>query len=163
MAGSPSFEHCKGFTLIRKGLIVYQTINISHAEALEMVSAVRVRLEQENKAGAIAVTDSHGELIAFLMMDRCHLPSATIAMNKAFTSARECQPSGEVGDSSRTNLFPMSNFGDPRYTGWAGGLPVTVDGQVAGAIGISGLDGKTETELAAYAVEVFARRTRDRS
>jgi glc operon protein GlcG len=137
---------------------MYETLNLSHADAQAMIEAVRGRLEAEKKAGAIAVTDSHGELIAFLRMDGCHLPPGQIAINKAFTAARERQPSGAVGESSRTRPFPMTNYGDPRYTGWAGGLPVIVDGQVVGAIGISGLDEAAESKLGAFAVELVTRK-----
>jgi glc operon protein GlcG len=137
---------------------MYETMNLSHGEAREMIDAVRRRLEAEKKAAAIAVTDSHGELIAFLRMDGCHLPPGQIAINKAFTAARERRPSGAVGESSRTQSFPMTNFGDLRYTGWVGGFPVIVDGRVAGAIGISGLDEKAEAELGAYAVGLVTRK-----
>ena len=139
---------------------MYQTLNLSHADAQEMVDAVCRRLEADRKAAAIAVTDSHGELIAFLKMDGCHLPPVQIAVNKAFTAARERRPSGAVGESSRTGPFPMTNFGDLRYTGFAGGLPVVVDGQVTGAIGISGLDEKAEAELGAMAVELVTRKAK---
>ena len=91
-------------------------------------------------------------------MDGCHLPPGQIAINKAFTAARERRPSGAVGESSRTRPFPMTNYGDLRYTGWAGGLPVVVDGQVVGAIGISGLDEKAEAELGAFAVDLVTRK-----
>ena len=117
-----------------------------------MIDVVRRRVEADRKFAAIAVVDSHGELIAFLRMDGCHLPPGQIAQNKAFTAARERTPSGAIGESSRTYPFPMTNYGDLRFTGWAGGLPVVVDGQVIGAIGISGLDEAAEVELGAYAI-----------
>jgi glc operon protein GlcG len=123
-----------------------------------MIEIVRQRAEADKKAAAIAVTDSHGELIAFLKMDGCHLPPVQIAINKAFTAARERRPSGAVGQSSRAQMFPMTNFGDLRYTGFAGGVPVIVDGQVVGAIGISGLDEKTEAELSSLAVDAVTRK-----
>ena len=123
-----------------------------------MIEAIRGKLEAEKKAGAIAIVDTHGELVAFLRMDGCHLPPGQIAINKAFTAARERRPSGAVGESSRTRPFPMTNYGDLRYTGWAGGLPVVVDGQVVGAIGISGLDEKAEAELGAFAVDLVTRK-----
>lgn len=138
---------------------MYQTLNLSHAEAQEMIDAIRRRLEVEKKAAAIAVTDSHGELVAFLKMDGCHLPPVQIAINKAFTAARERRPSGAVGESSRTQTFPMTNFGDLRYTGFAGGVPVLADGKVVGAIGISGLDEKAEAELGAFAVDLVTRKS----
>ena len=137
---------------------MYQTLNLSHADAQKMIDAVRGNVEAEKKAGAIAVVDTHGELVAFLRMDGCPLPPGQIAINKAFTAARERRPSGAVGESSRTYPFPMTNYGDLRYTGWAGGLPVVVDGQVVGAIGISGLDEKAEAELSAFAVDLVTRK-----
>ena len=100
---------------------MYQTLNLSHAEAQEMIDAVRRKLEAEKKAAAIAVTDSHGELIAFLKIDGCRLPPVQIAINKAFTAARERKPSAAVGEASRTRPFPMTNYGDLRYTGWRAG------------------------------------------
>ena len=142
---------------------MYQTLNLSHAEALEMIDALRRRLEGEKKAAAIAVTDSHGELVAFLKMDGCHLPPVQIAINKAFTAARERRPSAALGESSRTHPFPITNFGDLRYTGFGGGVPLLVDGKVVGAIGISGLDDTYEAELAAFAVELVTKRSGGRA
>ncbi|HYW83835.1 MAG TPA: heme-binding protein [Spirochaetia bacterium] len=137
---------------------MYQTMNLSHAEAQEMIAAIQKKVEAEHKAAAIAVTDSHGELIAFLRMDGCHLPPLTVAINKAFTAARERRESGEVGQASRTQPFPMTNYGDLRYTGWAGGFPVLHEGKVVGAIGISGLDEELEGELGRMAVELITRK-----
>jgi glc operon protein GlcG len=137
---------------------MYTTLNLSHADAQTMIEAVRRKLEAEKKPGAIAVTDSHGELVAFLRMDGCHLPPGQIAINKAFTASRERNPSGAIGEASRTRPFPMTNYGDLRYTGWAGGVPVIVDGQVVGAIGISGLDEAAESALGAFAVELVTRK-----
>jgi len=131
---------------------MYQTMNLSHAEAQAMIAAVQKKVEAEKKAAAIAVTDSHGELIAFLRMDGCHLPPLYIAINKAYTAARERKPSGDVGASSRTRPFPMTNYGTLRYTGWAGGVPVLHEGKVVGAIGISGLDEEEEVALAKMAI-----------
>jgi glc operon protein GlcG len=135
---------------------MYQTMNLSHTDAQTMIATVQKKLEADKLAAAIAVTDSHGELIAFLRMDGCHLPPLYIAMNKAFTAARERKPSGEVGASSRSLPFPMTNYGDLRYTGWAGGFPVLHDGKVVGAIGISGLDEQQEASLARLALAAIA-------
>ena len=133
---------------------MYQTMNLSHAEAQAMIGAIQKKLEAEHKAAAVAVTDSHGELIAFLRMDGCHLPPLQIAINKAFTAARERNESGAIGQASRTRPFPMTNYGDLRYTGWAGGFPVLHEGKVVGAIGVSGLDEEEEAVLAKMAIAV---------
>ncbi len=139
---------------------MYQSLNLSHADAQEMVDAVRRRAEAEKKALVVAVSDSHGELVAFLRMDGCHLPPVQIAINKAFTAARERKPSGNLGESSRARPFPMTNLGDLRYTGFAGGVPVIVDGQVVGAVGVSGLDEKSDEEMAAFAADLAVRKAK---
>jgi glc operon protein GlcG len=138
---------------------MYQTMNLSHADAQEMIAAVQKKLEADHKAASIAVTDSHGELIAFVRMDGCHLPPLTIAINKAFTAARERQESGAVGQASRTRPFPMTNYGDLRYVGWSGGFPILHEGKVVGAIGISGLDEELEAQLGHMAVDLMNRKS----
>jgi len=53
--------------------------------------------------------------------------------------------------SSPEGRFPLSNFGDPRYVGWGGGVPIVVDGAVIGAVGVSGLAEADDVELARWA------------
>ena len=131
---------------------MYQTFQLSHADAQAMIETVRKNAEAAGKAVCVAVSDSHGELIAFLRMDGCQLPSVYIAMNKAFTAARERKESGEIGNHMKDTGFPMTNYGNLRYTGWGGGLPVEHQGQVIGAIGVSGLSSEEDIELARAAV-----------
>ena len=94
---------------------------LSHNDAWEIVKAVKEKLEQGNKGACVAVSDDHGELIALIKTDGCKLPSINNAINKAFTAAREQSPSKAIGESSQKDPFPMTNFGDLRYTGWGGG------------------------------------------
>jgi glc operon protein GlcG len=50
----------------------------------------------------------------------------------------------------------MTNFGDPRYVGWGGGIPLVVDGDVVGAIGVSGLPEADDIEIAEAAAAVLS-------
>ncbi len=134
---------------------MYQTYQLSHADAMKMIAAVRAELERQGKGAAVAVADAHGELIAFLRTDGCKLPSINIAIHKAFTAARERRESKAVGQSSREEGFPMTNFGDLRYTAWGGGVPVVYQGQVVGAIGVSGLPEDEDVALARLGAEAL--------
>lgn len=126
-----------------------RNINVlSHAEAWQIVEAVRAELEKDGRGAAVAVCDPHGELIALLRTDTCPLASINNAVNKAFTAAREGKESREVGDASRSEDFPLTNFGDLRYIGWGGGVPVVVGGATVGAVGVSGLPEADDMELA---------------
>ena len=129
---------------------------IGHAEARALIAMVADRLEADGAGAAIAVVDPHGELVAFLRTDGCGLASIQIAMNKAFTAARERVDSSVLGDRSRTEGFPLTNFGDPRYVGWGGGVPIVVEGEVIGAIGVSGLPEAQDVELARWAAASLA-------
>lgn len=128
---------------------MYQRFQLSHRDAAHMIDTIRTELEKQGKGAAIAVVDSQGELLAFLRTDGCKLPSITIAINKAFTAAREQHPSKAIGNSSREKQWPMTNFGDPRYTAWGGGVPIVYQGQVVGAVGVSGLPEEEDMVLAA--------------
>ena len=135
---------------------MHQRYHLSHADALKIVSAIQAELEKEKKGAAIAVTDAQGELLAFLRTDGCKLPSIMIAINKAYTAAREQKESFTIGEASRDQGFPMTNFGDLRYTAWGGGVPIIYQGQVIGAVGISGLPESEDMELARMAAKLVA-------
>ncbi len=125
-------------------------LSLSHTEARQAIDAIAAELERRDKAAVIAVVDSHGELLAFLRTDGAPVSSINIAMNKAFTAARERTATRVLGERSRHPVegFPMTNFGDLRYINWTGGVPVMSEGQIAGAIAVSGLTGDEDEELA---------------
>jgi glc operon protein GlcG len=134
---------------------MYQRYQLSHSDAMNIISAIQTELEKEKKGAAIAVADAQGELIAFLRTDGCRLPSINIAMNKAYSAAREQKPSKEIGLASVEEGFPMTNFGDLRYTAWGGGVPIVYKGEVIGAVGVSGLPEAEDMVLARVGAELI--------
>jgi glc operon protein GlcG len=128
---------------------------LEYEEARQLVGAVADRLKDEGRGAAVAAVDAHGELVAFLRTEGCPLPSIKIAIQKAFTSARERSESRALGDKAREENFPLTNFGELGYVGWGGGVPIVVDGEVIGALGISGLPETEDMKLARWAVDNF--------
>jgi glc operon protein GlcG len=128
---------------------------LGYEEARQLVGAVADRLKDEGRGAAVAAVDAHGELVAFLRTEGCPLPSIKIAIQKAFTSARERSESRALGDKAREENFPLTNFGELGYVGWGGGVPIVVDGEVIGALGISGLPETEDMKLARWAVGNF--------
>ena len=61
---------------------------VGEAEARIAIDTCVTELHRRGKPGAVAVADSHGELIAFWRTDGCPLPSIVIAHNKPYTAAR---------------------------------------------------------------------------
>ena len=130
---------------------------IEYAEARRVIDALCLEITKRGKAGVIAVCDPHGDLIAFARMDGAPLSSITIAMNKAYSAARERKPSLEIGKAARNpeKGFDIGYFGDPRFTGWGGGVPVSKEGAVIGAIAVSGLPQAEDIELAEMAAALI--------
>ena len=56
-------------------------------------------------------------------------------------AARERKPSKNIGEAARNpeKGFDIGYFGDPHFTGWGGGVPIWLRGEVVGAIAVSGL------------------------
>jgi glc operon protein GlcG len=135
---------------------VQDSIVLGHADAHAVVDHVRAALDRDGLGAAVAVVDAHGELLAFLRTDGCRLPSGPIAMNKAYTAAREQTESKSVGEASRAGGFPMTNYGELRYVSWGGGVPLMADDTVVGAVGVSGLPEEVDMELARAAAADFA-------
>jgi glc operon protein GlcG len=132
---------------------------IEYSEARRAIDLILERASSSRKAVAVAVADSHGELIAFARMDDVPLPSITIAMNKACTAARTGKPTQEIGEKVKhpERGHDISYYGDPRFVGWGGGIPVRIKGQVAGAVGVSGLSSVEDADLAALGAEFIVR------
>ena len=138
----------------------YRT-TLGHVEAQEAIQAIAAELQQRGKSAVIAVADAHGELIALLRLDDAPLPSIVIAGNKAWTAARERKPTRELGQASRDpqSGFDMAYFGDQRYIGWGGGLPVNINGAVVGAVAVSGLSEHEDIELAQIGIAAIISHT----
>jgi glc operon protein GlcG len=126
-----------------------QVTTLGHTEAQRAIQVIQAELQKRNKAAVIAVADAHGELIGLLRLDGAPLPSIVIASNKAWTAARERKPSRELGQAARDPVdgFDMAYYGDPRYIGWGGGVPVIVAGAVVGSVAVSGLPEQEDMDL----------------
>jgi glc operon protein GlcG len=137
-------------------MIVESTID--YTEARLALDAIHAEVLRRGKAAVIAVCDAHGELIAFARMDGAPLSSLTIAMNKAYSAARERKPSKEIGNAARhpEKGFDIGYFGDPKFTGWGGGVPVWKNGRVVGALAVSGLPQVEDMEMAEMGAAVIA-------
>lgn len=129
-------------------------MTLSYEDARRALETISSELTRRGFAAVITVADDHGELIALMRMDGAPLSSIVNAANKAWTAARERKPSFEVGRAVRhpDTGFDIAYYGDQRYIGWGGGVPVVVGGAVVGAIGVSGAPEAVDIELAALGV-----------
>ena len=138
-----------------------QTKTIDYAEARRIVDAVVAEASKTSRSAVVAVADTHGELIALARMDGAPVSSITIAANKAWTAARERKTTQEIGERVRhpEKGFDIAYFGDPRFVGWGGGVPVWRDGEGVGAIAVSGLPQEEDIRLATWAATLVGERS----
>jgi glc operon protein GlcG len=131
---------------------------IDYAEAKRALEAIIDRAREIEKAVAVAVADSHGDLICFARMDGTKIAPIQIAINKAWTAARERKPTKEIGESVNhpEKGFDVAYYGDSKYVGWGGGVPVWKNGEVIGAVAVSGLSSEEDAALAAVGVKLIA-------
>jgi glc operon protein GlcG len=127
--------------------------SIDYSEAQKIIDLLTAEIAQSGRAGVIAVVDPAGELIAFARMDGAPVSSIRIAANKAYSAARERKTTEEIGQKARhpEKGFEIAYFGDERFVGWGGGVPVWRDGEVVGAIAVSGLPQAEDIRLATWA------------
>jgi glc operon protein GlcG len=131
---------------------------IEYSEAKRIVDLIVEKARQMQKAAAVAVADSHGDLICFARMDGAPVSSIRIAMNKAWTAARERKPTKEIGEKVKhpERGHDIAYYGDPQYVGWGGGIPIWKNGEVVGAVAVSGLSSSEDINLAELGVESLA-------
>lgn len=103
--------------------------------ARRILDAALEAARAEGFAMSVAVVDEGGYPLALQRMDGAGLMTAKVAMEKARTAALIRAPSGRLADRlvAEPALLRLTD-----YLPMAGGLPVTVEGQCIGAIGVSG-------------------------
>lgn len=119
---------------------------ISQAEVARVLSAARQQALAQQWRVSIAVVDDGGHPLALERLDGCAPASAYIAMEKARSAAlgrRETRDYEEMVNAGRTAFVTA-----PLLTSLEGGVPLQVDGQVVGAIGVSGVKPGQDAQVA---------------
>jgi glc operon protein GlcG len=102
---------------------------------------------------SVYVVDSHGELIAAATMDGAAPDSRLNAQRKAYTAARsDARTTRELAEKVKDDPVERASF-DPFFTFFLGGVAVFDGERKIGAVGVSGLPGDVDEELALAAIE----------
>jgi glc operon protein GlcG len=125
-----------------------QTISVlvlDQAGAQTVLQAGKESAHQRNAPSAIAVVDPAGDLLAFQRMDGVRPASADLAIEKARTAARLQRPTAEIEDNTNQGRTAFVTAG---IAALRGGVPIRVNGEVVGAVGIAGLSKEIDAEIA---------------
>ncbi|MDD1506377.1 heme-binding protein [Pseudomonas sp. CNPSo 3701] len=119
---------------------------LSQNEVAQILQAARSEAQQQGWAVAIAVVDDGGHPLALERLDGCAPIGAYIATEKARSAAigrRETKGYENMVNGGRSAFLSA-----PLVTSLEGGVPVLVDGQVVGAVGVSGVKAEQDAQVA---------------
>ncbi|GLQ55912.1 GlcG/HbpS family heme-binding protein [Devosia nitrariae] len=127
-------------------------------DAIRLIEGAQAHAIRIGVPMCIAVTDSAGNLLAFRRMDGGKITSITIAIDKAFTAAAARKATHDYGEASQPGrpAYGINTAIGGRLMVVAGGLPVSVDGEVVGAVGVSSGTPGEDREVAQAALDHFA-------
>ncbi len=130
---------------------------LSLTDAGIILAGARAKADEIGVPMCIAVTDESGQLIAFERMDGGKVTSTIIAQDKAYTAAgakRTTESYGEVSQPGKPAYGINSAIGG-RLMVVGGGIPVVVDGQVVGAVGVSSGTPAQDSVCAQAGIDAF--------
>jgi glc operon protein GlcG len=118
--------------------------------ARRAIAAAAAQAHKNHAGGVIAVVDDGGNLMALERVDGTFAAGANISIGKARTAALFQKPTRvfeEIIAKGRTAMVALNDF-----TPLQGGMPITIDGQIVGAVGVSvAANAQQDEELATIA------------
>ena len=128
-------------------------------DGAKRVIAASVAYAKKNSApgGVIAVVDDGANLMALERLDGTFAAGATISIGKARTAVLFKRPTKAFEDIIKNGRTAMVALADGFFTPLQGGIPIMVDGQIVGGVGVSGAaSAQQDEELAIAGANVFS-------
>ncbi len=108
----------------------------------------------------VAVVDEGGHLLAFIRMDKARVTSIDVAINKAFTAACARRGTHDYAVSAGAGgpAFGIHASNQGRFTIFGGGLPIFIDGMIAGGVGCSSGSPDEDRAVAQAGIDLLLER-----
>ena len=127
-----------------------KSLNIEGAR--QAIGAARAEAARLNAPGAvIAIVDDGGNLMALERLDGTFAAGATISIGKARTAVLFKRPTKVFEEIIKNGRTAMVALPDSLFTPLQGGIPIMVEGQIVGGIGVSGAASAQQDEELAIA------------
>ncbi|CAN5580541.1 hypothetical protein BH09PLA1_BH09PLA1_04840 [soil metagenome] len=120
-------------------------------DARKVVAAAVADAKRGAGTAAIAVVDDGGNLMLVERLDNTFAAGPNISIGKARTSALFKKPTSAFENLINKGRTAMASMGAPDFTPLQGGVPIVVDGQIVGAVGVSGAASAQQDEEVAIA------------
>lgn len=136
-------------------MMTIKRLDLGDADVL--LAGARARAAEIGVPMCIAITDEGGNLVAFERMDGGKVTSITIAIDKSFTASGAKKATHEYGEVSQPGapVYGIASAIGGRLMVVGGGLPVVVDGDVVGGIGVSSGTPAQDRDVAQAGIDAF--------
>ncbi|HET6977931.1 MAG TPA: heme-binding protein [Pyrinomonadaceae bacterium] len=131
-------------------LVERKTLSIDGAHKV-IAGAVAYAKKVNAPGGVIAVVDDGGNLMALERLDGTFAAGANISIGKARTAVLFKRPTKTFEDIIKNGRTAMVALPDAYFTPLQGGIPITIDGQIVGGVGVSGAASAQQDEELALA------------
>jgi glc operon protein GlcG len=142
-------------------LVTRGRIQLNLAGAEKILAAARRKAAAMGVKANIAVVDDGGHLLAFARMDGARPASAYTAQTKAVSAATFRQETGSLPPKGEPDLHLSLSVQNAaaasggKLTTLKGGVPIILEGQVIGAVGVGGGSGEQDAEIARAAIQAL--------
>jgi len=127
----------------------HSTTRLTHAGVMAMLTAAIAQAEAMAQPQCIVIVDASGELLGEIRMTGARFLSRKSALAKALTAASIGAPSENIPEAVRPAIGMASGGA---VTGLKGGLPIRINGDVVGGIGVGSGTGDQDAEVARAAL-----------
>lgn len=140
---------------------VVRKLKASSTMSLKLATLLIEKVEEEaarmGVKAVIAVSNAAGRPVAVHCMDGSYIGSYDVALNKTYTSIAFQMSTAELAKLAAPggSLYGIQNTNEGKIVIFGGGEPLTVEGVMIGAIGVSGGTAEQDTKLGAFGKNIL--------
>ncbi|MDQ2640800.1 MAG: heme-binding protein [Pseudomonadota bacterium] len=133
-------------------MLTRKTLSLADAKTIAAAASAKATAEGWNVV--IAIHDAGGHLVYLERADGTQLGSIVVAQEKSRTALMFKRPTKMLEDTVLSGRVHMMSL--PGITSVEGGVPVIVDGEIVGSIGVSGVQSTQDGQVAAAGAAALA-------
>lgn len=128
---------------------------VSLETAKRLMEVAEREAEKRDVTVVVTVANAEGNLIGVHRMDGAALASVNVSIDKAYSAAALQGPTHEVTEMAEPggSAYGLQTCDDGRLITFGGGFPLTRNGDLVGALGVSGAPTETDMEIATTVIE----------
>lgn len=126
-------------------------------DARRVIAAAEAKADEIGQPMNVAVVDAGGNLVAHVRQDGAWVGSVDISISKAWTARAFDLATKDLADNAQPGqqFFGIHTTNGGKVAIFAGGIPLTRDGSVVGAVGVSGGSGEQDQSVAEAGAAAF--------